>query len=575
MITILFLCQGGPDHPAMAAACTEFLAGGRINARVAAAHSQPDTPRVITLLRDKGLHWPDSILPLEECRRNPFNFDLGVCFCEGETSLYPELPGNPTLLRWNLHQETMLPLEAVFQRIRHMVADLLQQGYLDALLSVRRNAELILDNLSEGIIAHDLGRRFFFFNRAAEEITGLSRQEVLGQDCHAIFPDKFCSSHCSFCNGMALPDFPNAPYPVTIRSRDGETKQVEMFVVPLKDSRQRPIGVVASLRDMTREFELAQRLGEIEQFAGIIGRDSKMQAIYQTIRELAERDVPVLIQGESGTGKELVASAIHNEGNRAGKRFVTINCGALPDTLLESELFGHVRGAFTGAIRDKKGRFELADGGTIFLDEVGDVSPAMQVKLLRVLQDGTFQRLGSEHTVRVDVRVISATHKNLREEIAAGNFREDLYYRLCVVPVLLPPLRERRHDIPLLVEHFLRHDTPGLHAQPPTLAHATLDLLMEFDWPGNIRELQNIIRYLLVKCPQGLIEPRCLPPDFRPCHLASVNMPPRAGKRGKLEQDQVRRALQQTAGNKVRAAQLLGVGRATLYRFLDHNSGDV
>jgi len=292
MTTILFLCQGGPDLPAMAAACTEFLAAGQLTALVAAGRELPEDTRVVTLLREKGLHWPDTILPLEECRRNPFNFDLGVCFCGGEASLYPELPGNPTLLRWNLRREAEEPLEAMFQRIRHMVGDLLQQGYLDALLSVRRNAELILDNLSEGIIAHDLGRRFFFFNRAAEEITGLSRQEVLGRDCHAIFPDKFCSSHCSFCEGMALPLFPSAPYPITIQSRDGETRQVEMFVLPLRDSRQQPMGVVASLRDMTREYELARRLGEIEQFAGIIGRDSKMQELYRTIRELADRDDP-------------------------------------------------------------------------------------------------------------------------------------------------------------------------------------------------------------------------------------------------------------------------------------------
>jgi len=244
-------------------------------------------------------------------------------------------------------------------------------------------------------------------------------------------------------------------------------------------------------------------------------------------------------------------------------------------TLLESELFGHVRGAFTGAIRDKKGRFELADGGTIFLDEVGDVSPAMQVKLLRVLQDGTFQHLGGEKTVRVDVRVISATHKNLREEVAAGHFREDLYYRLCVVPVQLPPLRARRHDIPLLVTHFLRLDSPEKSDhQPPTLAQSTMDLLMEYDWPGNIRELQNIIRYLLVKCPQGIIEPHCLPPDFRPRHLASVSTPFRQLKRKKLDQAQVQQALRQCDGNKVRAARQLGVGRATLYRFLEQRDNE-
>ncbi len=575
MPTILFINQGPPDKPAIAAACVTAAAGGKIQAETAALIQKPGDDYVPELLKKHGLEWPKIIHPAD-CI-SPFKYDLIIGFCDRRTSRYPAIPGNPVLIHWNIEdppqlshdlQSDQVSWERILQRIRHLVDDLLNQGYLDALVQTRKNSELILDNLSEGIIAHDLNRQFFFFNRAAEEITGLSREMVLGRDCHAIFPEKFCASHCHFCDGMSIPLFPTAPYPLKVLTKDGEKKLVEMFVVPLRDGNNVPIGVVASMRDITREHELAQRLGEIEQFAGIIGRAASMQAVFQTIREVAESNVPVIIQGESGTGKELVASAIHNESPRRERRFVTINCGALPDTLLESELFGHVQGAFTGAIRNKKGRFELADGGTLFLDEIGDISPAMQVKLLRVLQDGTFQKLGSESTTRVDVRIIAATHKDLKEEIRAGRFREDLYYRLCVVPITLPPLKERLGDIPLLARHFLRMGAAEEKRKEPVLSQETLNLFMEYDWPGNVRELQNMIRYLLVKCPHDKIEPHHLPPDFLKRQISSLRVISPRKRRGKLEPEAVRKALQASNGNKAKAARLLGVGRATLYRFL-------
>lgn len=257
--------------------------------------------------------------------------------------------------------------------------------------------------------------------------------------------------------------------------------------------------------------------------AGMVGRDAKMLEIYASIRDLAEEDVPVAIQGESGTGKELVATAIHRASyRRSAQPFVAVNCGAIPDTLLESELFGHTKGSFTGAHCDRKGRFELADGGTIFLDEVGDLSLAAQVRLLRVLQDGTFEKIGAEKQSRVDVRVISATNRDLRFEVAANRFREDLFYRLSVVPLTIPPLRERLGDIPLLVEHIIdeegrrscgRHD----HTRTPRqveIARETLALLVAHHWPGNIRELQNIVRYALIKCKGETLRPEHLPPFF-------------------------------------------------------------
>ena len=305
---------------------------------------------------------------------------------------------------------------------------------------------------------------------------------------------------------------------------------------------------------------------------GLVGRDPVMLELCSSVRELAAADVPVLIQGESGTGKELVAAAIHSLGPRAAKHFVVINCGAIPENLLETELFGHVKGSFTGAIRDKKGRFELADGGTIFLDEVGDLSPAMQVKLLRVLQEGTFEKVGAEEPTRVNVRLISATNRDLRNEVKAGRFREDLYYRLSVVPLAIPPLRERQSDVPLLAEHILgeearradrRHDP----ARPPLkvkLTREALALLLAHSWPGNVRELQNALRFAMVKCKGDVIRPEHLPPSL------ALRLPSRSagGRKPKLTAEAAAHALKGAAGRPGEAARNLGVSRATLYRYL-------
>ena len=294
-----------------------------------------------------------------------------------------------------------------------------------------------------------------------------------------------------------------------------------------------------------------------------------MLELYDTIGDLAEVEVPVLIEGESGTGKELVARAIHNLGPRSGQPFIPVNCGALPETLLESELFGHVKGAFTGAIRDKRGRFELADGGTIFLDEIGDVSPRMQVKLLRVLQEGTFERVGGERTTKVDVRVISATNRTLRDEIAAGRFREDLYYRLAVMPITVPPLRERKTDIPLIVMHFLQISNIRNSGPKIQLSENAMKVMIQYPWPGNVRELQNAIQYALVKVRGDVIDIEHLPPPLIQQFPLGLVLPAQRKRRHKLDILSVRQALKESGGNKASAAKKLGVARATLYRFLE------
>jgi len=567
MLKILFISTDFPGAAWLAAGIMNSLGLGDLAASVA-VQDPVAAPRLARKILDAPP--PPSPETVASATVDLLAYDLIISLGQPDSlTCCPDLPGSPPLLTWELAE---IPSHGLSVELRLRLNALLNHGYLEALLATRRNGELILDNLQEGIIAHDLNRRIFFFNQAAERITGYRREEVVGRDCHLVFPGNFCGGKCSFCRDDRAPALPDKPYALRFTSRAGTELHLEMNITPITSPGGEARGVVASFRDCSREFELAGRLGEIEQFAGIIGRDPKMQEMFQTIGELAESRVPVLITGESGTGKELVAAALHSEGPRAGKLFVPVNCGALPENLLESELFGHVRGAFTGAIRDKKGRFELADGGTIFLDEIGDISLAMQVKLLRVLQNGTFHRVGGEATVKVDVRVVSATHKNLKTEIAAGRFREDLFYRLCVVPVHLPPLRERLTDIPLLVEHFIKLIGREEQRGELVLAPETMEILLTHSWPGNIRELQNVIRYLMVRCREAVARAHHLPESLR----AAVAVPaPHSGslrrRRRSLDVKSVVEALAATGGNRLQAAKLLGIGRATLYRFLEQH----
>ncbi|MHC4312936.1 MAG: sigma 54-interacting transcriptional regulator [Planctomycetota bacterium] len=344
--------------------------------------------------------------------------------------------------------------------------------------------------------------------------------------------------------------------------------------------------------DVVEMDRLHHRLKTGHSFTGIVGHDAKMKELFETIREVAQTNVPVLIQGDSGTGKELVAEAIHNQGPLSDKPFVPVNCGALPEGVLESELFGHVKGAFTGAIRDRKGRFELADGGTIFLDEIGEIPPAMQVKLLRVLQKGTvrrlkgqkkvksfqlaaremtFHRVGEEKPINVNVRVIGATNKNLAEEVATGRFREDLYYRLCVVPIYLPPLRERRSDIPLLAEHLLKKGLTEMGREDVVLSSEAVNVMTDYDWPGNVRELENALQYAIVKCRDNVLLPEHLPPNIYQADTPTEPYPKKekTKRKHKLDIETVWQTLAETGGNKIEAAHRLGVSRATLYRFIE------
>jgi len=437
---------------------------------------------------------------------------------------------------------------------------------LEKVISNQKNLERVLDNLKEGIIAHDLNRRIFYFNREAEKITGYSRKEVIGKDCHKAFGEPICGGRCSFLNDkQTLTD--RAEYPIKLMTKDGESRQVEMSIVMMKDDNNQNFGVLACFRDNTDLLNLKIRAGESTGFSNIVGRENKMLTLFRQIKDVAEYDYPVHIFGETGTGKELVALAIHNESRRAGGgSFVPINCGALPEGIIESELFGHVKGAFSGAIRDKKGRFELADGGSIFFDEIAELSKLLQVKLLRFLQDGTFEKVGGEKIISVNVRVISATNKDLKKEVLQNRFREDLFYRLNVIPIHIPPLRERKTDIPVLVDFFLdQAENEG--QKKKKFSNEALYIMMGYTWPGNVRELQNAVLFSIVKSRGSIIKPDDLPLELK----TSKKSIQKRGPSGKLDIDAVNKALKKAGGNKAKAARLLGVGRATLYRFFkDH-----
>ncbi len=429
------------------------------------------------------------------------------------------------------------------------------------------NLKIILDNLHDGVLAHDLNRRIFYFNKKAEEITGYSRKAVVGMDCHEAFGSPFCGEQCSFC-GKAPPPLKTADYSINITTKDGETRKVEMSLVMMKDEKGIEFGILATFRDITEIIDLKIIAGKLTGFSNIIGRTPVMLDLFQQIRELAVYEVPVHIHGKTGTGKELVARAIHNESNRRGSPFVPINCGALPEGLVESELFGHVKGSFSGAIRDKKGRFELADGGTIFLDEIAELPKPVQVKLLRFLQEGIIEKVGSEDLITVDTRIISATNKILKEETQKGNFREDLYFRLNVIPVSLPPLKKRKTDIPLLAEHFLKQAMEKYNIKQKKISDQTISILLDYSWPGNVRELENIIQFAIIKCRGDIIIPENLPAELIDNRVKKKSG---RGRSKKLDQELVQKALIRTGGNKAKAAKLLCVGRATLYRFLDDN----
>ena len=440
--------------------------------------------------------------------------------------------------------------------------------------------EVLMDELPCGLFVLDAEGHVRAFNKTVERIFGVNHEEVAGKgvgnalNClHAFQKSDGCGfiENCKFCEARHLAqNVISSSQKQKTRTYmqlviDGQVRDVAMLFSAAPFGYRSKSYAVVVIEDLATAGAISQSHREVG-FKGIVGRHEKMLELFDTITDAGPSDAPVLIQGESGTGKELVALAIHKESLRAQRHFVPVNCGALPEGLLESEFFGHVKGAFTGATYDKKGRFSIADGGSIFLDEVGELSPAMQVKFLRVLQDGSFEPVGGDHTIKVDVRVLSATNTNLEQKVEDGSFRKDLYYRLCVIPIVVPALRERREDILPLADHFLTQFSEEAWRSKVTLSSNTLSVLEDYEWPGNVRELQNALQYALVKCKGEEIEPWHLPPTIarREQRLFTVR-----SIEPKLKAKDVAEALKNTGGNKRRTAEMLGVSRSTLYRFLD------
>jgi PAS domain S-box-containing protein len=425
----------------------------------------------------------------------------------------------------------------------------------------------LLDSVPDGLFTVDSDWCITFFNRAAEQITGIRRQDALGRRCCDVFRASICESACVLKQTLATRR-PVINKVVYIVSTQGERIPISISTATLKDTRGRIVGGVESFRDLRLVNELRQEAAQQDSFSDIIGRSAAMRQLFDLLPPVAESDSTVLVEGPSGTGKELFARAIHRLSRRRAKRFVALNCGALPDTLLESELFGYKAGAFTDARKDKPGRFALAEGGTILLDEIGDISPAMQSRLLRVLQERVYEPLGGVEPVRCDVRVIAATNKSLRALVKEGKFREDLFYRVHVVRLELPPLRERREDVPLLVDHFVARFNRLKGRDIAGLADAALARLMEHDFPGNVRELENIIEHAFVLCRGSLIEPAHFPPQMRDDNDVMRSGLPAGMTLAAMEKLLIRDALRRHKGNRAAAARELGIDVSTLFRKL-------
>jgi len=425
--------------------------------------------------------------------------------------------------------------------------------------------DTILDSIADGVFTVDGEWRITSFNRAAERITGVPRAEAIGRRCCDVFRASICETDCALRRTMDTGK-PIVSKAIYIVDAQGERVPISISTALLKDDAGRVIGGVETFRDLSLVEELRKELDGRHVFEDIVSRSHRMQQLFDILPEVARSNSTVLIEGESGTGKELFARAIHNLSPRRRKRLVTVNCGALPDTLLESELFGHKAGAFTDARRDRKGRFALADGGTIFLDEIGDVSPALQVRLLRVLQDGSYEPLGGTEPLTADVRVITATNRNLDELVAQGRFRQDLYYRVNVVRLALPPLRERKEDVPLLVEHFITHFNRLRQKDVTGISPEVLAILMEHEYPGNVRELENILEHAFVLCPGGMIEPHHLPDQLRPPGAEGPQLARGATTLREIEARFVRDALARNHWNRLATARELGIHKSTLFR---------
>lgn len=424
----------------------------------------------------------------------------------------------------------------------------------------------IIDSINEGVFTVDMNWTITAFNRAAEKITHVSRKEALGRQCCDVFRASICENACVLRRTISS-GRPVLNATAHIVNQKGERIPIRISTALLKNESGQTIGGVETFQDLRPIEKLQKELKSRYTFEDIVGRSAVMMKLFEILPQISESSSTVLIEGASGTGKELFARAIHSLSPRKNKPFVAVNCAALPDTLLESELFGHKAGAFTDARRDKPGRFALANGGTMFLDEIGDISPAMQIRLLRVLQERMIEPLGSVQPVKTDVRVVAATNRDLKKLVQEGNFRDDLYYRIRVISLKLPGLDQRREDIPLLVDHLIAKFNSIQGKEIEGVSEEVMAQLMEYEYPGNIRELENIIEQAFVLCRGRLIELHHLPAELRPAGASGYGGSNPMSLRS-MEKLLISEALRRHKGSRNKAARQLGINPSTLYRKL-------
>ena len=435
----------------------------------------------------------------------------------------------------------------------------------------------MVDVMADGVFTVDTNGNIVAWSSGAARITGYSSQDIVGKPCH-ILEGKNCKGFSLVTEFLANP----TPYPwgicnqeCKVLSKDGRELYLYGNVSVIRDEKGNVAGAVGTFTDLTSFILNNEKITVLEEqtksrdaFQQLIGKSQVMQELFRRLRLAAQSDVTILLTGESGTGKELAARAVHALSSRKDKPFYAINCSAIPETLLESELFGHVKGAFTGAIRDKAGVFQAADGGTLFLDEIGDTSPLLQLKLLRVLQEGEIRRVGDDHSIQVNVRLLTATNRDLKSLLASGQMREDFFYRIRVFEITLPPLRDRREDLPLLVHHFIAEGSRVHHRSVKDIARDAMQHIMQYSWPGNVRELKNAIEHAFVTVSGECLTLLDLPPEIRhseskpPSTSSSQTLNPQE----KAEQEHILDALQKTNGQKMEAAKLLGISRVTLWK---------
>jgi PAS domain S-box-containing protein len=428
--------------------------------------------------------------------------------------------------------------------------------------SLSLETRIILNSVADGVFTVDPEWRITFFNRAAEKITGIPADEAIGKPCCEVFRANVCETTCVL--RYTLETRKNVvDKPIAILRADGREVPISVSTALLKDEQGKVIGGVETFRDLSLVETLRREIDRQYRFQDIVSKSPLMKKIFSILPDIAQSDSTVLLQGESGTGKELLSLAIHNLSARSKGPFVALNCGALPDTLLESELFGHTAGAFTDAKRSRAGRFAMAEGGTLFLDEIGDISPALQVRLLRVIEERCYEPLGSSRSVKADVRIIAASNKNLAHLVEEDLFRKDLFYRINVVKIEIPPLSQRKEDIPLLAEHFINRLNKLRDRSVMGLSHEALSVLMSHDWPGNIRELENAIEYAFIMCRQGLIRPEHLPEHL---YRQGDGVPLPGVTLEEIERRAVWEALERNSWRRMATARELGIDKNTLRR---------